>query len=241
MRNWGTVVTGFYILVIAGLSPTLGFFAFNIGDRPWLEGLAWSDLAGWKYWAWVALLGGGPLILFLVNIDTSRRPRPQRHILVSAAAAGLALALLIIAAVTNVIAALPRGAREAMDDAAGDAVGWIILAACLGCWLVWALVLWRKGERFFDPTDRVHRWLVKGSVLELLIALPCHVIVRQRNECTAPMVTGFGVATGLAILLMSLGPGALFLYRARMRRLSPRRETPGPRSYSDAQRDGGRP
>ena len=87
-------------------------------------------------------------------------------------------------------------------------------------------MLWRLGERLFDPAQRVYRWLVAGSVLELLIALPSHVIVRRRYGCTGPEVTAFGVATGLVILLMSLGPGVLFLYRARMRRLSPRAESP---------------
>jgi hypothetical protein len=77
------------------------------------------------------------------------------------------------------------------------------------------------GERLFDPQTRIYRWIIKGSVLELLVAIPSHVIVRQRNECTSPEVTSFGVATGIALLLMSLGPGALFLYRARMRRISP--------------------
>lgn len=223
MRNWGTVITGFYILVVAGLSPIFALFALNVGEQPWLHGLDWSDLASWKYWAWVALLAVGPLVLFLVTVDTLRkRLMPRRHILVSAAAAGFALMLLVTAAVTNLITAIPREFRSAVGQSTGDALVWIIFATMLGCWMVWALVLWRMGERLLDPADRVYRWLVKGSVLELLIALPCHVIVRQRSECTAPGVTAFGVATGLAILLMSLGPGVLFLYRARMRRLLPR-------------------
>jgi len=35
------------------------------------------------------------------------------------------------------------------------------------------------------------------------------------------------VATGLAMLLMSIGPGALFLYRARMRRIAAARRAGG--------------
>jgi hypothetical protein len=77
-------------------------------------------------------------------------------------------------------------------------------------------------------------------VLELLVAVPSYLIVRQRHECSAPVFTAFGMATGVAILLMSLGPGVLFLYRARMRRLSPRPEFESTRSHPDASRDGGR-
>ena len=109
MRNWGTIVTGFYILIVAGLSPVFGLFALNIGDRPLFEHLDWYlDPASWRYWSAVALLGGGPLVLFVVGVDTSRRRlKPRRHILVSAAAAGLALTLLVVAVIANVIMAIP--------------------------------------------------------------------------------------------------------------------------------------
>src|SRR5262249_55187431 len=67
------------------------------------------------------------------------------------------------------------------------------------------------------------RWLIAGSVAELLIALPSHVVLRQRQECCAPMITSAGLATGLATLLVALGPGVLFLYRARLRQRRPAR------------------
>ena len=87
----------------------------------------------------------------------------------------------------------------------------------------------RLGASILDPAGRLYRWLVAGSVLELLIAVPSHIIVNRRHDCTAPFVSSFGVATGLAMLLMSIGPGALFLYRARMRRIgAARRAGAGP-------------
>jgi hypothetical protein len=232
MRNWGTVVTGFYIVIVAALSQGVALIALGNAD------LSRESLTGWGplFWlGWSLLLGGGPLALLFVSVDISRvNLRPRRHILVSAAAAGLALSLLVLAAVASGVAAIT-------GDELDQFVFWSVLAVWPTAWLLWALVLWRMGERLFDPATRVYRWLIKGSALELLVAVPSHVIVRARQDCCAPSVTGVGIATGLAILLMSLGPGALFLYRERMRRLSPRRETPGPRSYSDAQRDGGRP
>lgn len=218
MRNWGIVVTGFYILIVAGLSPFLVWLILSIDQAiPW-SGLA-QAYSEWFTLTWIALLAGGPLILLFVNADMARkRLRSRRHIAVSAAAAGLALSLLILAAVASIVVVLE-------GDNLGDADPWIVLATWPTAWLVWTVVFWRMGERLFDPATRVHRWLLRGSVLELLVAVPAYLIVRQRHECTAPEVTAFGVATGLAILLMSLGPGAFFLYRAGVRRLSPRPES----------------
>jgi hypothetical protein len=98
-------------------------------------------------------------------------------------------------------------------------------------------VAWRLGvlgapalaARRKDPRSggRLYRWLVAGSVLELLIAVPSHVVVNRRHDCRAPFVSSFGVATGLAMLLMSIGPGALFLFRARMRRIGAARRADG--------------
>jgi len=215
MRNWGTVVTGFYILIVAGLSPFAIWLMLSI-DQP----IPWSGLAqAYSHWfglTWIALLAGGPLVLLLVNADTARkRLRSRRHIAVSAAAAGLALSLLILAAVASIVVVLK-------GDDWGDADPWIVLATWPSAWLVWTVVFWRMGERLLDPATRIHRWLLRGSVLELLVVVPSYLIVRQRHECTAPEVTAFGVSTGLAIFLMSLGPGAWFLYRAGVRRLSPR-------------------
>ncbi len=58
-----------------------------------------------------------------------------------------------------------------------------------------------------------------------LIAIPCHIIVRQRDECMAPAVTGFGIATGIAVMLMAFGPSVIFLYQKRLQQYN-RKESP---------------
>jgi len=222
MRNWGVVISGFYVLALATLSPVVMALIRSIDDTGAMSRLPNAYSAEWYAWAWIAVLALGPLVLLLVHADIDRkRLRLRRHVAVSAAAAGLALSLLVLMVVTSILAVLQG------DDWADGEV-WIALASWPTAWVVWTVVLWRMGERLLDPATRVHRWLVRGSVLELLVVVPAYLIVRQRHECTAPEVTAFGIATGLAILLMSVGPGTWFLYRAGLRRL---RGGPDPRPH----------
>jgi hypothetical protein len=46
--------------------------------------------------------------------------------------------------------------------------------------------------------------------------VPCHIVVRRRHDCCAPMITSFGIATGIAVMLLSFGPSVLLLYKKRL-------------------------
>jgi len=76
-------------------------------------------------------------------------------------------------------------------------------------------VFYRYSRRGSMTFERAISWLLKGSVLELMIAVPAHVIVRSRGDCSAPFLTSWGIVTGLAIMLMCFGPGVLALYKKR--------------------------
>ncbi|MCZ6762088.1 MAG: hypothetical protein O7C03_03695, partial [Gammaproteobacteria bacterium] len=70
-----------------------------------------------------------------------------------------------------------------------------------------------------DEESLVHKMLSRllaGSVLELLVAVPCHVYIRYKEECSAPIFSGWGIVTGIAVMLLALGPGVLLLYRKRL-------------------------
>lgn len=92
------------------------------------------------------------------------------------------------------------------------------------CWIGWAM-LFHRFAKSGDPhalTRRLTQWLVRGSILELLVAVPSHIFVRRRADCCAPMFTFWGMVTGLAIMLLAFGPGVFFLFIERVRRRQPR-------------------
>ena len=79
-------------------------------------------------------------------------------------------------------------------------------------WTLWAFIFgsFAKSD---DPNAFIHRatgWLLRGSILELLIAVPSHIIVRRRGDCCAPIGTFWGITTGISVMLLCFGPAFSF-------------------------------
>ena len=68
--------------------------------------------------------------------------------------------------------------------------------------------------------NKLHRWLLAGSVLELLVAVPTHVVVRRREECCAGMATGLGICVGIGVMIVGFGPSVALLYYRRWKQIS---------------------
>jgi hypothetical protein len=73
-----------------------------------------------------------------------------------------------------------------------------------------------------DWLSRQCRLLLKGSILELLIAVPTHIIARYRDYCCAGFMTFIGLTMGISVMLFSFGPAVFFLYVERWKRLHPK-------------------
>jgi hypothetical protein len=217
MKNWGVIITAFYIAVVACLMPSVLLIL--------IPEVALSEIyQEWFVWLWVSILILGQIILLSVRVDTTKKVfKPRRHILVSVLSIAFSASLLTIAVVTSIAAAIFGDEVFELHETyqvlhfLSEAPELFILSPIFGFWIFWSFIFFKYARHIFDRNSQIYNWLIRGSVVELLVAVPSHVIVHQREECSAPSLTAFGVATGLAIMFMSFGPAILFLYRERMR------------------------
>ena len=97
----------------------------------------------------------------------------------------------------------------------------ILVALVVAVWVVWTLVFYRTGRNAMGVVSRQCRYLLRGSILELLVAVPTHIVARHRDYCCAGAMTFIGMAFGVSVMLFSFGPGVFFLFIQRWKRLHP--------------------
>ena len=197
-----------------------------------------------------ALAQGTMLIVPVATAE--HRPKARRRLLVPVVTAGFLLAnLFFVGLFAVLVAAMGEEGASKVIEWPGDltartagqlpAVSSIItqlgftpnanffsavhlIGLVLLFWMLWGLIFhhFAKSDAPATLTQRATRWLLRGSILELLIAVPSHIIVRNRNDCCAPFVTFWGIVTGISVSLLTFGPGVFFLLVARMRKLRPK-------------------
>jgi hypothetical protein len=229
MRKWGIIISAFYALILLVLIVPGAGLLIEEKFSGWPHFLQDTLDAYQKWLLWIPigmLLVSQALLLFL-SVDTSqKRLRPRANILVSCVIAGILTALLTSAVISSLGVAI-RGDTwlKVLDLDSDSGFAAHVLVAWGVLWLLWGIVFYLYLRNSLDVVTRIISWLLKSSILELLIAVPCHIIVRRRQDCSAPLATGFGIATGVAIMLLSFGPSVLFLYKKRLDAYPPRSST----------------
>jgi hypothetical protein len=225
-RWWVYAVLGIYLLFVATLL-TAPFWIARSGD------LSLGIIAG----AVIAVLMICGLAMMLTPIRlVRRRPITRRSILIPIVASGFLLGGLVAGggfALAELCARATRQPYYSGTTTSGQPAGystshdpqegvlWMVVAAAVAVWIAWSVVfglLARQG----DPTSvgmKLHRILIAGSVLELLVAVPAHIVVRRRSDCCAGILTGTGICVGIVIALVSFGPTVLLLYHKRCKQI----------------------
>jgi hypothetical protein len=246
MKRWAVLTVALYALALLLLTAPVLLIAFG----GWAKNSvtvadAFKFYLNWSYWLWLAVMIASQALLLLVPIDLSEKRLPARRKLkVPVIVGGLLLGNLFLAGLFSLLCVAFKddafnlfGFTDAIvnrlsgtkpgDSTWGSIVSIIIVTAVL--WAVWAAIF-RHATRADEPEGlmlRLKRWLLRGSILELLIAVPSHVIVRRREDCCAPGGTFWGIATGISVMLLCFGPGVYYLFAERFARLKPKPAQPG--------------
>jgi len=206
----------------------------------------------WGYWVFLVVMGLSQVFLLLAPVGIAeRRLTARRPLLVPVVTTAFLLANIFLGAALAVGCTLFKEkafeafaflGQLALNDSVYDLLARQILKTSLVAssgdltylfgfiaavalhWFVWAVIFYRFAKAD-DPQaliKRTTRWLLRGSILELLVAVPSHIIVRNRNDCCAPFGTFWGITTGLSIMLLCFGPGVFFLFAERFGRLQPK-------------------
>ena len=215
MKRWALVVVALYLLILAVLTVPVALLAFapNLGAKE-----AGDVFLQWGYWLWLGVMGLGQAALLVVPVQVaSRRPMTHRSLLWPVVTAGLMMGALAVGA----IYALWEYTFQ--DKGTADWIWWAAIVAGVAVWIAWAVLFYRV-SRAAAPADvitRQCRLMMRGSVLELLIAVPTHIVARSRDYCCAGFMTFIGLTLGLSVMIFSYGPAVFFLYADRWRQRRP--------------------
>jgi len=230
MKRWAIVVAVLYALMLGVLSlPVVVIAMAPLHDFPNLrEGwksvvdMAAGTYGAWQWWLWLVVMGLAQASLLSVPVRLAgRRPVTRQPLVLTVLAGGLMMGALVIGGIFSLCEFGLAG--QDIDKTTDVLIYWIPLGMGVLAWCGWGLIFFRLG-RTTEPNDFVSRLcktLLKGSILELLIAVPTHIIARYRDYCCAGFLTFIGLTCGISVMLFSFGPGIFFLFVARWRRLHP--------------------
>ena len=196
---WVYPILVLYLLLLGAVVAVPAIIAW--GNRGYPAVIAWSAGS-----AAAVLLPGGSLLLVPIRIRRGR-PVSRRTIWLPLVGSSICIAIVLFAAAVAL--------QELLK--ASDHVMWGLLAGVAASWIIWLSVFGLMMRRT-DPqrwNARLYKSVFVGSVLEMLVAVPMHIVVRRRNECCAGMQTGFAICVGAAMAIIALGPAVFVLYHRR--------------------------
>jgi hypothetical protein len=218
LKRWALLVAVLYGAIICLLLPPVYHLAFGSQARPTQAGLLFR--AQWWLLLLVMALGQGALLAVPVRV-ASRRPVTRNPLAITIVTGALMMSALVVGAFCSIY-------EFGFHDAGGHWTIWTALGLGLAAWCIWGWIFLRMTQmaETGDFVSRMCRWLFRGSILELLIAVPTHLLARYRDYCCAGVMTFIGLTTGMSVMLFSFGPGVFFLFAARWRRLHPEPQEP---------------
>ena len=180
--------------------------------------IPWEVFAAPPYWMFVLWVGLSQFLLIRVPVRLKLgRPVTRRGLALPILVTGFWMGCLMTGGVLSVLEW-----RDPHWQPGHHRV--LLLGLPLLTWFGWAVVFgrWSRTSGARALSEVQNRWMLRGSILEVLVAVPTHVVTRGRADCCAGFATFFGITMGLSVMLLAFGPAVFFLFHARWKRLGGR-------------------
>lgn len=81
-------------------------------------------------------------------------------------------------------------------------------------WIIWGIVFFirYKDTGRYKTLRKIICTIITGSLIELLIAIPSHLIVTRRGSWLVDPLTACSITGGIAVMLWAFGPGIILLF-----------------------------
>lgn len=204
--------------------PTLDEWPQTMGSM--VLGMIGGSTAGFVVLGIALLVVAAPALIAAPAL----RPTPPEHggrslawSVAGAAALGGACALGVLATLWDMVGLMMVAAPEDPAQAlrGGNVIyPWLLVPAWLLAGGAWAWAIARAGRAHApDRLDRMVRWLVAGTCVELAIAAPTFVAAARRDTCWCSWGSWWAIVAGITTLTVLCGP-ALVLMATRRTRLA---------------------
>lgn len=217
LRLWAVVTLGLYLAAALIIYiPLVVFCVWRIGDDNHWKHVGESLAQGW-FWLilGVFLIAQALMLVVPVRAAWDYQIKPRRMAVPIATTCTL-LAILVAGVLFSGIAILFRD-----KDVSYASIGCLLVAGV--SWLVWWWLFRKYARASADHViDVTGRALIRGSIVELLVAIGCHIWVRRRGDCSSPVLTFLAICAGFATMLCAFGPSVFYLLVARARQMVPR-------------------
>lgn len=171
-----------------------------------------DDFGGIEWMAWLLGIMIVAQLLFIFGAGTNElwQPLGPRRRLLPAIVAGAMFGLLafgLFAAISELVLIEPQLEENFPAER-------ILIGIALLNWVLWGFLFFiytRQMERFRAIRNLLAS-VFAGSLFELMVTVPSHMIVAKRPGCFVGIYTLMGIVAGIFVMMWAFGPGLLLLF-----------------------------
>ncbi len=190
-----------WILLFLYIAIVVGLFWFSFSKNDWVP-------------LWLLIVAVVAQILFIFGSGTTKLCEPihPRRLLIPVIVASLAMTVLV--------AGMFLALFELADLSGNDWFTYVFWGGIGMSWIGWGIVffIWQRRKERYKVIRNLIYPLLAGSLIELMVSIPSHIIVSRRPGCFVGIATTIAIACGVGVMLWAFGPGIILLFLKERRK-----------------------